>query len=137
MFHFLGAACSFLSFSPSPSPLSLFSSRSVFIISTATQISPLCAKARFPLCIRIDKLPREDERERKKGGEREKKGASVCVCRVISVASTRTARTCPGLVSQSTKDYARLPVGASVCVCMRVSHAYIRTRDFLFRVHRM
>lgn len=121
----------FLTFS-----LALFSSRSVFIISTATQISPLCAKARFSLCIRIDKLPCEDERDREKGAkEREKKGdvIGVCVSGIcIFVASMRTIRTCPGLVSQSTKDYARLLIGVYMC-----AYICICTRDFLFRVHRM
>jgi len=66
-------ACSVFSFSLSLSLSHFFSSQSVFIISTATQISPLCAKARFSLCIRIDKLPREDEKDREKGAkEREK-----------------------------------------------------------------
>lgn len=44
-------------------------------------------------------------KEEEKGGRKKgKRDMSVCECRVISVASTRAARICPGLVSQSTKD---------------------------------
>lgn len=123
MFHFLSLACflfsfsllRFLSFSHT-----LFFSVCLHYFYGDTDLS-FMRQGPIPALYSNRQAAAQGWKRKKKEDEREKKvDISVCECQVISVASTRTARTCPGLVSQSTKDYARLSVGASLCVCARV-----------------